>query len=65
MLLSTNDGVLVDEPIDPEADGYYMVLLDAVSGLDEYDVNRIVGQEAKKYIFAHPVEFLVRARSKR
>jgi len=34
-----------------------MVLLDAVSGLDEYDVNRIVGQEAKKYIFAPRLNF--------
>ena len=61
VLLSTNGGVTLWMGNNPLTDGGYMPDPAFVAPLNEYERDRVLGDEAKRYIVEHPVAFVIRS----
>jgi hypothetical protein len=60
VLLSTNGGVTLWMGNSPDSDGYYSPLPAATKDLNEYEVDKLLGSQARDYILADPLAFIVR-----
>jgi 4-amino-4-deoxy-L-arabinose transferase-like glycosyltransferase len=59
-LISTNGGTNLWMGNNPDTQGFYMPLPASVEGLNEYQRDKALGEEAKRYIMAEPVSFVLR-----
>jgi 4-amino-4-deoxy-L-arabinose transferase-like glycosyltransferase len=60
ILISTNGGTNLWMGNNPSSDGTYQKLPDRVRGLSEFERNKLLGSEAKKYILDQPGAFVQR-----
>ena len=58
--MSTSDGVNLWMGNNPNSVGFYSPLPGTVQGLNEYDQNRILSEDAMLYMSEHPLEFVKR-----
>ena len=58
--MSTSDGVNLWMGNNPNSDGFYSPLPGSVQGLNEYDQNKILSEDAMLYMSEHPLEFVSR-----
>jgi 4-amino-4-deoxy-L-arabinose transferase-like glycosyltransferase len=59
--MSTSDGVNLWMGNNANSDGYYMPLPASIHGLSEYDQNKVLGEEAWRYILDNPGPFILRS----
>jgi 4-amino-4-deoxy-L-arabinose transferase-like glycosyltransferase len=60
VLLSTNGGPVTWMGNNPASDGYYMPLPASTDGLNEYERDKALGEQAMQYIKAEPLAFVLR-----
>jgi 4-amino-4-deoxy-L-arabinose transferase-like glycosyltransferase len=60
VLLSTNGGVVLWEGNNPNTTGSYMPEPAYTEGLSEYEREKVLSEEAKRYIMGDPIGFLLR-----
>jgi hypothetical protein len=60
ILISTNGGTNLWMGNNPDSTGWYQQLPDRVSGMSEFERNKMLGSEAKQYIIEEPVAFVSR-----
>ena len=58
--MSTSDGVNLWMGNNPESDGFYSPLPVTVQGLNEYEQNRILSEDALLFVSEHPLMFVAR-----
>ncbi len=58
--MSTSDGVNLSMGDDRESDGFYSPLPVTVQGLNEFEQNRILSEDALLFVSEHPLMFVAR-----
>lgn len=61
VLLSTNGGSNMWMGNNPDSDGSYMSLPTITANVNESKLDRALGEQAKRYIFSHPIAFVLRS----